>query len=48
MKAIIQRVREASVSVDNKVIGEINHGLLIYLGIIKGDTEKEVNNLAKR
>ena len=48
MKAIIQRVREACVKVENKIIGEIEHGLLIYLGIIKGDKKDQAVNLAKK
>ena len=39
MKIVLQRVTKASVTVDNKVIGEINKGLLILLGIEKDDTD---------
>lgn len=39
MRAVIQRVRHASVTVDNAVIGEIGHGLLILLGVSDTDTD---------
>ncbi len=48
MKAIIQRVSKASVKVDSQKIAQINHGMLILLGVKKGDTEKEVELLAKK
>lgn len=37
MKCVIQRVKDASVSVDKVLISEIDNGLLVYLGIEKGD-----------
>ena len=40
MKAVVQRVRNAGVSVEGKVIGSIEHGLLIYLGVVDSDDEK--------
>ena len=48
MKAVLQRVRAASVSVDGAEISRIGHGLAILLGIAKGDGIKEVNLLAEK
>ncbi|MEN3007864.1 D-aminoacyl-tRNA deacylase [Pseudothermotoga sp.] len=42
MRAVVQRVHNASVSVDGKLVGQINTGLLVYLGVGKNDTEKDV------
>lgn len=40
MKALLQRVSSASMSVNGTVVGEINSGLLVFLCAVKGDTEK--------
>lgn len=48
MRALIQRVNKASVSVDNKIVGAIGEGMLIFLGVLEGDSEKEVDYLAKK
>jgi len=48
MIALIQRVSEASVSVDNEVIGEINKGLLVLLAVEPEDTEAKAKRLAER
>jgi len=48
MKALIQRVDRASVSVDGEVKGQIGNGLLIFLGVTEADTEKEVTMLVDK
>lgn len=42
MKSVIQRVSQASVTIDNVVVGEIQKGFMILLGITHTDTEKDV------
>ncbi len=48
MRAVIQRVKSASVTVDNKLISEIGPGLLIFLGISHTDAEKELEYIANK
>ena len=48
MKAVIQRVLSASVSVDGKEIGSINQGLLILLGVAQEDTSTDLEYLVKK
>ncbi len=48
MRIVAQRVTEASVTVDEKVVGAIEGGLLILLGIGEGDTEEEARWLAHK
>lgn len=48
MIALIQRVSEASVHVNEKAVGVINHGVLALLGVERGDTEKEADRLLQR
>ncbi|HNT29425.1 MAG TPA: D-aminoacyl-tRNA deacylase [bacterium] len=48
MKAVIQRVSQASVTVNGQVTGQINEGLLILLGIKSGDHEKQADWLADK
>lgn len=48
MKALIQRVRRASVSVGDSVISEIGAGMLIFLGVARSDTEESARYLAGR
>ena len=48
MKAVIQRVKSASVSVDDKIIGEIATGFLILLGVEQNDTQDDLNYLVKK
>ena len=48
MKAIIQRVAHASVTVDNECVGAIQNGFMVLLGVYKDDTEKEAEVLASK
>lgn len=48
MRAVIQRVKEASVRVDGKLISEIGHGFLILLGIENADNEQDIQWLAAK
>jgi D-tyrosyl-tRNA(Tyr) deacylase len=48
MKAVIQRVRHASVEVDGQVIGSCGHGLMILLGVANGDTWAEGDCLLQK
>ena len=48
MRAVIQRVSEASVKIDGNVVGSCNKGFLILLGVGKGDTEHEADVLASK
>ncbi len=48
MIAVIQRVSMAEVRVDNKLVGSIGHGLLILLGVAKGDGAKEIRYLSEK
>lgn len=48
MKAVIQRCGHAKVTVDNKVVGEIGEGLVIFLGVAQGDDETCAKRLAEK
>ncbi len=48
MRAVIQRVKYSSVSVDGKIVGKIDKGLMVLLGITHSDGEKEINWLSKK
>ncbi len=48
MRAVLQRVTHASVTVDGQIVGEIGHGLLILLGIGHGDSEAQVKTLSEK
>ncbi len=48
MKAVVQRVKKTTLSVDGKLISEIPFGLTVFLGIKSGDTEKEADYIAKK
>jgi len=48
MKLVIQRVLEARVKVDSNIIGQINQGLLVFLGIHEEDTEEKIDWLVNK
>lgn len=48
MRAVVQRVTSAEVNVDSETVGRIGKGLLIYAGIEKGDSEKEIEFVADK
>ena len=48
MKALIQRVSHAKVTINGKVAGEIDKGILVLLGVAQGDTEKDVDYLVEK
>lgn len=48
MRAVVQRVSEASVTVDGQVTGAIGRGFLVLVCAMGGDTEKEVEKLARK
>ena len=48
MRALLQRVSHASVTVDGKVVGQIGQGLLVLLGVGQGDSEVQVKALADK
>ena len=43
MRLVIQRVSEASVSVDGEIIGAVGRGLMVLVGVEHGDTEADVD-----
>ena len=48
MKALVQRVTEASVTIDGEVVAEIGKGYLVLFGVTHGDTEAMADKLASR
>jgi D-tyrosyl-tRNA(Tyr) deacylase len=48
MKALVQRVAEASVTIDGEVVAEIGRGYLVLFGVTHGDTEAMADKLASR
>ncbi len=48
MKAVIQSVSSSSVTVGGEVVGQIGEGLLLFLGVEKGDSEKSAEWLAEK
>ena len=48
MRAVVQRVSSGSVSIDGKVVGKIDKGLVILLGVRNGDPEADAKFLADK
>jgi D-tyrosyl-tRNA(Tyr) deacylase len=48
VKALLQRVTSASVSVAGEVVGSIGRGLVVFVGVANGDTEKDAQYLAQK
>lgn len=48
MRAVVQRVSNASVQVDSEATGSIDHGLLVYIGIAENDTQDDINYIVDK
>lgn len=48
MRGVVQRVKSANVKVDNNIIGEINHGILLFLGVEDDDEEKDLEYMCDK
>ena len=48
MRVVLQRSKEASVTVSNRGVGKISHGLVILVGFTNNDTEKEIEYLVNK
>jgi len=48
MRAVVQRVQSASVYVDGQLIGKIGNGLLVFVGVGKGDGESDVSFMVSK
>jgi D-tyrosyl-tRNA(Tyr) deacylase len=48
VKALIQRVSKASVSISGEEVGRVERGLVVFLGVAEGDTEKDAQYLAQK
>ncbi|MBR5948262.1 MAG: D-tyrosyl-tRNA(Tyr) deacylase [Clostridia bacterium] len=48
MRAVVQRVKRASVEVENRIVGAIDAGLLVFLGVAPGDTETDIAYIVKK
>ncbi len=48
MRAVVQRVKKCSVSVDGNVVGNIDSGLLVYLGVERGDGDTDMNYMVDK
>lgn len=48
MKAVIQRVKNANLKVDDKLVSDINHGYVVFLGVKKGDSTANADYFIKK
>lgn len=48
MRLVVQRVKKASVQVENKTLGQIDHGLLLFVAVSEKDDEKTVRSMARK
>lgn len=48
MKVVIQRVKNASVSINNKLYNKINNGMLILVGFTDGDTSQDIDYIVRK
>lgn len=48
MRAVIQRVSQASVTIDGKIVADIQKGLLVLLGIVDEDTQEDIDWLSQK
>jgi len=48
VKALLQRVTEASVSVADELVGRVGQGLVVFVGVADGDTEKDAQYLVQK
>ena len=48
MRAVVQRVKGAKIEIDSQIVGSIDKGLLVYLGVGKDDSETDVEFIADK
>lgn len=48
MRAVVQRVQDCSVAVDDRIVGRIEYGLLVYLGVGRGDAQADLSYIADK
>jgi D-tyrosyl-tRNA(Tyr) deacylase len=48
MKALIQRVSEAKIEIGEKIVAKIGNGILVFFGVEKGDTERDIEYITKK
>ena len=48
VRAVVQRVKQASVAVDNQIVGKIDKGLLVFLGVAPDDGDKDIKYISEK